>query len=185
MYCRKNVRTGWPRYSQIKSPRITRSTCTQECNTVQQIRILFDSIFDDSMVNFINILRANFVCESLFGSFFYLHVTREKLPKRRSYKKFAQKCLWNWHLVRFRFCTRSLNVWPRDLNSVWISSERFATMNSSPKMKPCYYYHKQVVFIIQDVQDIIKGHSNNTRHFCETFLTPSCDNLLFLKSQFY
>jgi len=39
-----------------------------------------------AVVNFINILGANFTYESLFGSFFYLHVTREKLSKRR-YKK--------------------------------------------------------------------------------------------------
>jgi len=34
-----------------------------------------------------------FKYESLLGSFFYLHVTREKLLKRRSYKKFVQKML--------------------------------------------------------------------------------------------
>jgi len=38
-------------------------------------------------VNFINVKRANFTYESLFGSIFYLHVTREKLQKRRSYEK--------------------------------------------------------------------------------------------------
>ncbi len=45
------------------------------------------------MVNFIKILRANFTYESLIGSFFYLHVTREKLPKRHLYEKFAHKML--------------------------------------------------------------------------------------------
>jgi hypothetical protein len=45
------------------------------------------------VVNFINILRANFSYESIFYSFFYLYVTREKLPKRHSYKKFAHKML--------------------------------------------------------------------------------------------
>jgi len=39
-----------------------------------------------SGVNFINILRTNFSYECCFGSFFYRHVTRETLPKRRSYK---------------------------------------------------------------------------------------------------
>ncbi len=43
--------------------------------------------------NCINILRTNFLYKSLFGSFFYLHVTREKLPKRQSNKKFAHKML--------------------------------------------------------------------------------------------
>jgi len=50
-------------------------------------------VFIFSAVNFINILRTNFSYQSLFGSFFYLHVTREKLLKRRSYEKFACKML--------------------------------------------------------------------------------------------
>ncbi len=45
------------------------------------------------VVNFINVLRANFMYKSLFGSFFYLHVTREKLLKRRLYKKCGRKML--------------------------------------------------------------------------------------------
>jgi len=45
------------------------------------------------VVNFINILRANFLYERLFGSFFFLHATREKLLKRHSYEKFARKIL--------------------------------------------------------------------------------------------
>jgi len=45
------------------------------------------------VVNFINILPANFTYKSLFCSFFYLHVTREKLQKRRSYKKLVHKML--------------------------------------------------------------------------------------------
>jgi len=45
-------------------------------------------------VNFINILRTNFLYESaLLSFFFYLHVTREKLPKRLSYKKGTHKML--------------------------------------------------------------------------------------------
>jgi len=44
-------------------------------------------------VNFINILLANFSYESLSSSFFYLHETREKLPKRNLYEKFARKML--------------------------------------------------------------------------------------------
>ncbi len=41
-------------------------------------------------VNFINILRTYF-CR--FGSFFYINVTREKLPKQRLYEKFVRKML--------------------------------------------------------------------------------------------
>ncbi len=44
-----------------------------------------------SVVNFINVSRANFTYQSLFVSFFYSHVTREKLPKRLSYVKGACK----------------------------------------------------------------------------------------------
>jgi len=40
-----------------------------------------------------------------FGSFFYLHVTREKLLKRRSYEKFVQKTLMKLTpAVLFLFC---------------------------------------------------------------------------------
>jgi len=44
-------------------------------------------------VNFINVLRKHFSYERHFGSFLYVHVTREKLPKQRSYEKFLQKLL--------------------------------------------------------------------------------------------
>jgi len=40
-------------------------------------------------VNFINVICARFLYEHHFGSFYYVHVTREKLLKQRSYKKFA------------------------------------------------------------------------------------------------
>ncbi len=46
-----------------------------------------------SGVNFINVKRANFLYECHFGSFFYVHVTKKKLPKQRSYKKFVCKML--------------------------------------------------------------------------------------------
>jgi len=38
-------------------------------------------------------LCTNFLYECCFGSFFYIHVTREKLPKRHLYKKFVRKIL--------------------------------------------------------------------------------------------
>jgi len=44
-------------------------------------------------VNFINILCTNFLYKHLFCSFFYVHVTRSKLPKQRLYEKFARKML--------------------------------------------------------------------------------------------
>jgi len=45
------------------------------------------------VVNFINILSAYFCTKVLQAAFFYLHVTREKLPKRLSYEKGAHKML--------------------------------------------------------------------------------------------
>ncbi len=43
------------------------------------------------LVTYINILLGNFTYESLFGSFFYLNITREKLLKRCLYEKFVRK----------------------------------------------------------------------------------------------
>jgi len=40
-------------------------------------------------LNFINILRTNFLYERHFGSFYYIHVTRKKLPKWRSFEKIS------------------------------------------------------------------------------------------------
>jgi len=44
-------------------------------------------------VNFINVKRTNFSYEHRFGSFYYVHVTRKKLPIQHSYKKFAHLML--------------------------------------------------------------------------------------------
>jgi hypothetical protein len=62
------------------------------------------------VVNFINILCANFTYKRLFSSFFYLHVTREKLPKRRSYKKFSHKMLMKLR-PDWRLQGAKLNEW--------------------------------------------------------------------------
>jgi len=55
---------------------------------------------------------VNFLYERRFGSFYYVHVTRVKLPKWHSYEKFVHltlmklakvmviKCWWNWLKVR-------------------------------------------------------------------------------------
>jgi hypothetical protein len=45
-------------------------------------------------VNFINIIRANFSYECLFGSFLRTYVRRKKLPNRQcTYEKFVRKML--------------------------------------------------------------------------------------------
>jgi len=48
-------------------------------------------IFRRQTVNFINILRSPFSYKSASCSFSLLYVTREKLPKRLSYKKGVRK----------------------------------------------------------------------------------------------
>ncbi len=48
------------------------------------------------VVNFINILRTNFLYERRFGSFFYLHVTWENDVHMKNSRV---KCWWNWHLI--------------------------------------------------------------------------------------
>ncbi len=44
-------------------------------------------------VNFINVKRTNFLYKCHFGTFYYIHVTRKKLPKWRSYKKITRLTL--------------------------------------------------------------------------------------------
>jgi len=46
-------------------------------------------VFETPGVNFINVKCTNFSYEHYFGSFYYVQVTRKKLPKQRSYEKFA------------------------------------------------------------------------------------------------
>ncbi len=44
-------------------------------------------------VNFTNILSTHFSYERCFGSFFYVYVTRGKLPKRHTHEKFVRNML--------------------------------------------------------------------------------------------
>jgi hypothetical protein len=53
-------------------------------------------------VNFMNILRTIFSYDCCYGSFFCVHVTREKLPKQRLYKKFVHKMLMKLTTVKIR-----------------------------------------------------------------------------------
>ncbi len=46
--------------------------------------------FQQPTVNFINIIQVGFCTKRRFGSFFYMHVTRKKLPKQLLYKKPAR-----------------------------------------------------------------------------------------------
>ncbi len=41
------------------------------------------------VVNFIKMIGTHFLYKRCFGSFFYIHVTRKKLPKQHSYEKFV------------------------------------------------------------------------------------------------
>ncbi len=68
-------------------------------------------------VNFINVKGTNF---SYAISFFYVHVTRKKLPKRRSCKKRARVTLMKLttggpHFMRsfyLQFCINAIEKWP-------------------------------------------------------------------------
>ncbi len=54
---------------------------------------IFRTDWDLPCVNFINIWHTKNSYKICFGSFFYIHVTRDKLPKQRSYKKRGRKTL--------------------------------------------------------------------------------------------
>jgi len=74
--------------------------------------------FSKPVVNLINILRTNFSYEHHFGSFFYVLVTREKLPKQRSYKKCAHKILMKLTpILPVRYNEESLCVNYRIINA--------------------------------------------------------------------
>ncbi len=55
----------------------------------RRIRRLDETFITREGVNFINVNHANFLYEHRFRSFYYVHITREKLPKQHLYKKFA------------------------------------------------------------------------------------------------
>jgi len=57
------------------------------------LRFGFVKKFVRTGFNFIYILCTNFWYEHRFASVLYVHKTREKLPKQRSYKKFVPKML--------------------------------------------------------------------------------------------
>ncbi len=65
-------------------------------------------------VNFINIIRTNFLYEHSFDSFFYIHVTRKKLPKQHSYEKFVRIMLMkltpNWFCENNIFLLFTLKI---------------------------------------------------------------------------
>jgi hypothetical protein len=54
-------------------------------------------------VNFIKILRMNFLNEYHFCTFFYVQVTREKLLKQCSYKKIVHKMLMKLTIIRCNY----------------------------------------------------------------------------------
>jgi len=56
-------------------------------------------------VNFINVKWAPFSYKCHFGSFFYIHVTRKKLPKWRSYEKLAHLTL-----MKLMTCVNFTNI---------------------------------------------------------------------------
>jgi len=66
-------------------------------------QIIFDLWFLKSTgVNFINVKHTNFLYQRRFSSFYYVHVTREKLPKQYSCKKFIPLTLMKLTPVVFK-----------------------------------------------------------------------------------
>jgi len=67
-------------------------------------------------VNFINILRTNVSYQRLFGSFFYVNVTREKLPKLCSYEKCVRILLMKLtpglpcYMLTFKFSLKNVFI---------------------------------------------------------------------------
>jgi len=60
---------------------------------VVRVSKYFCKLIDHPGVNFINILRTNFLYKCCFSSFFYIHVTREKLLKQHLHEKCVHKIL--------------------------------------------------------------------------------------------
>jgi len=79
-----DIKHIYPKIDSITTPPVSVSLCKTVCPNCKENR---------TGVNFINILRTNFLYERRFSSFFYIHVTREKLPKQRLYEKFVCKML--------------------------------------------------------------------------------------------
>jgi hypothetical protein len=89
----------WPpllytkKWSQTGNPRSTSTTVCPDCAT--------SKFFGDQLqprVNFINILRENFLYERCFGN---LHVRRKN----------CWKCWWNWHLVNIFLTYFADSLW--------------------------------------------------------------------------
>jgi len=76
-----------------------------------QLKFFFQGL--TSAVNFINILRTNFLYQRCFGSFFYVHVTREKMPKQLSYQK-------RMHITLMKLTPEDLFFFP-EINSASFS----------------------------------------------------------------
>jgi len=96
-------------------------------------------------------LPMNFTNVSLSGSFFYLHVTREKLPKRRSYKKCVRKTL--------------MKLTP-DMSSVsleYAADTNFSTMNEKKKT---FHVEKDSSFVI-----VVRVSYFNNNQNCRLFIT--------------
>ncbi len=68
-------------------------------------------------VNFINILRTNFFVRTSFLQFFYVHVTREKLPKQHSYEKFVCKMLMKLTKVDV---VKNIKIFVIEIYNTWL-----------------------------------------------------------------
>lgn len=139
-----------------------------------------------TVVNFIYILSADFSYETLFGNFFHLYATREKVLKRRLYKKLRIKW-WNWHLVDlfilslfiYRFvihkCKKKCQISSQNesfyLQTQCSRSEIISTGNNEVYLYSQRYARQKVensCFEVFLIFDVIVVQSDNCLPFSET-----------------
>jgi len=81
-------------------------------------------------VNFINVKRTNFSYERRFGSFYYVHVNRKKLPKWRSYEKRVRLTLMK---LSYRRSTRRTRGWPASTVATTTSARTTSRLTFDPR----------------------------------------------------
>ncbi len=85
-------------------------------------------------------LRTIFLYERHFGSFFYVHETREKLPKQHWYKKFAGKMLMK--------LTPAVRYFINILHTIFLYERSFGSffhVNVTKEKLPKWRLYKKVV----------------------------------------
>jgi len=122
---------------------------------------------------FINVKRTIFLYERHFSSFYYVHVTRKKLPKWRWYKKFARLTLMKltpgftfrlWYLERQKLMKLKQSI----LKQLWSVSCKIKNMFR-------YQYFRLANFRCQFHQRFTPAFFTKAETFgLETFWQKNC-----------